>query len=91
MGQEIRVDSDGKWEVVRAGGGAAVNTQVDFSCAAHDTTGGVETKVRSAANIAACGVDVFIVKAGSEHAVTAMQIGYTEGWVGTWLRPCTSR
>jgi len=38
------------------------NQTVDYSVAAHDTTGGMETKISEAAMIAKLGVDVYIVK-----------------------------
>lgn len=38
------------------------NQTVDYSVAAHDTTGGMETKISEAAMIAKLGIDVYIVK-----------------------------
>lgn len=35
---------------------------VDFTVAAHDTTGGMEAKISEAAMIAKLGIDVYIVK-----------------------------
>lgn len=38
------------------------NQTVQTSVAAHDTTGGMETKIAEAAMIAKLGIDVYIVK-----------------------------
>ena len=39
-------------------------TAVEISVAAHDTTGGMETKILEAAVIARLGIDVYITKVG---------------------------
>jgi glutamate 5-kinase len=38
---------------------------VEISVAAHDTTGGMETKILEAAVIARLGIDVYITKVGN--------------------------
>jgi isopentenyl phosphate kinase len=59
--KEIAVGEDGSWKVVNP---LLEHTdkKVDYSVAAHDTTGGMETKISEAAMIAKLGVDVYIVK-----------------------------
>lgn len=39
-----------------------VSIAVETAVAAHDTTGGMSTKIAEAASIAAMGIDVFIVE-----------------------------
>ncbi|KAF4368212.1 hypothetical protein F8388_022845 [Cannabis sativa] len=64
----------------------AVKTDV----AAHDTTGGMETKILEAAMIARLGIDVYIVKAGTNHSLRALRGelrgNVPEDWLGTVIR-----
>lgn len=58
--------------------------------ASHDTTGGMVTKISEAAMIARLGIDVYIVKVGTEHSLRALD-GSLRGeipndWRGTALR-----
>ncbi|PPS17471.1 hypothetical protein GOBAR_AA03111 [Gossypium barbadense] len=59
--REIAVDEDGKWSVVKPTP-QSLNKQVEITVAAHDTTGGMVTKISEAAMIAKLGIDVYIVK-----------------------------
>lgn len=57
------------------------------SCAAHDTTGGVATKVREAAAVARLGSEVRISRAGSAAAAAAVSPdALPPGWAGTVVR-----
>lgn len=57
------------------------------SCAAHDTTGGVATKVREAAAVARLGAEVRISRAGSAAAAAAVSPdALPPGWAGTVVR-----
>lgn len=47
--------------------------QVSTSKVAHDVTGGIAGKLQAAMDIARLGIPVFIVEAGTEHALKAMQ------------------
>jgi isopentenyl phosphate kinase len=66
------------------------NQTVDYSVAAHDTTGGMETKISEAAMIAKLGVDVYIVKAATTHSQRALngdlRDSVPEDWLGTIIR-----
>ncbi|KAG8078052.1 hypothetical protein GUJ93_ZPchr0007g3477 [Zizania palustris] len=81
--KEIEVDDNGSWSIVKP----ALQKGVEISVAAHDTTGGMETKILEAAAIARLGVDVYITKVGTEHSLRALK-GDTswEGWLGTVIR-----
>ncbi len=73
---------DGEGASGCAGGG------LEFAAQAHDSTGGMETKVREAASIARHGFDVLVTRAGSEAAITALRdhpncLNPGEGWEGT--------
>ncbi|KAJ0721118.1 putative aspartate/glutamate/uridylate kinase, fosfomycin resistance kinase, FomA-type [Helianthus annuus] len=63
---------------------------VETSVASHDTTGGMETKISEAATIAKLGIDVYIVKAATEHSLTALsgklRDKIPEDWLGTVIR-----
>jgi len=63
--REVAVGPDGTWR--REG--------IEMTTAAHDTTGGIEGKVREAAGIASAGISVLIVRAGSESCRQAMLRG----------------
>ena len=93
--QEIQVRSDGGLDIPQiqaqvgvggasgggSGGGGGGAVGITSSTAAHDVTGGVAAKLQSAAAIAACGVDVVIVQAGTQHAAEAL--------AGRWPARCT--
>ncbi|PIA62907.1 hypothetical protein AQUCO_00200724v1 [Aquilegia coerulea] len=59
--REIAVDDDGNWSIVKPTL-QNMNKQVEITVAAHDTTGGMVTKISEAAVIAKLGIDVYIVK-----------------------------
>ncbi|XP_047322679.1 isopentenyl phosphate kinase [Impatiens glandulifera] len=85
--REIEVHEDGSWSVLKP---ENVNKKVTFTVAAHDTTGGMVTKISEAAMIAKLGIDVFIVQAASSHSLTALKgelkDGIPEDWIGTAIR-----
>ncbi|GAB4840072.1 hypothetical protein Ancab_020781 [Ancistrocladus abbreviatus] len=87
--REIAVDGDGSWHVVDPTL-QNMNKQVEITVAAHDTTGGMVTKILEAAAIAKLGIDVYIVKAGTEHSLKALngevKSKNPEGWLGTAIR-----
>ncbi|XP_010258212.1 PREDICTED: uncharacterized protein LOC104598036 isoform X2 [Nelumbo nucifera] len=60
--QEIAVDEDGSWSIIKPTL-EGMNKEVEITVAAHDTTGGMVTKISEAAMIAKLGIDVYIVKA----------------------------
>ncbi|KAB1994268.1 hypothetical protein ES319_D13G088500v1 [Gossypium barbadense] len=70
--REIAVDEDGKWSVVKPTP-QSMNKQVEITVAAHDTTGGMVTKISEAAMIAKLGIDVYIVKAATSHSLRALR------------------
>lgn len=87
--REIAVREDGSWSVVKP---ILEDTSkpVEFTVAAHDTTGGMVTKITEAAMIAKLGIDVYITKAGTDHSVKALS-GFLKGgipddWLGTAIR-----
>ncbi|CAM6097959.1 unnamed protein product [Calypogeia fissa] len=83
--KEIAIE-DGSWTIVDPASHAA---KVETNVAAHDTTGGMATKIAEAASIAAHGIDVLIVQAGSSHALQALKgtpIDNRGNWVGTIIR-----
>ncbi|KAL8142328.1 hypothetical protein V2J09_015360 [Rumex salicifolius] len=95
--REIAVDDDGNWEVVEpklSNANKALHLmlwkEVEITVAAHDTTGGMVTKISEAAAIAKLGIDVYIVKAATEHSLKALrgEIGshIPEDWMGTAIR-----
>lgn len=59
------VPPDGSWREAGDGVSPGGRREVRLECGAHDVSGGVETKVREAAAIAALGMDVIIAEAGS--------------------------
>ncbi|XP_062206973.1 isopentenyl phosphate kinase-like [Phragmites australis] len=63
--REIEVDDDGNWSIVKPALLQANNKGVEISVAAHDTTGGMETKILEATMIARLGIDVYITKVGT--------------------------
>ncbi|PWA35182.1 amino acid kinase family protein [Artemisia annua] len=87
--REIAVREDGSWSVVKPSFEGA-DKQVEISVASHDTTGGMVTKISEAAMIAKLGIDVYIVKAATEHSLTALsgtlREKIPEDWLGTVIR-----
>lgn len=87
--EEIVVQSDGSWKIARPEALSSI-TGVETTAAAHDTTGGMATKIDEAAIIAKSGVDVYIVEVGTQHALEAFQCssrtGLSQKWVGTIVR-----
>ncbi|KAJ7943402.1 glutamate 5-kinase [Quillaja saponaria] len=87
--QEIAVSEDGSWSVVKP---KLQNTsnQVEITVAAHDTTGGMATKIAEAAAIAKLGIDVYIVKAATSHSLRALngelRNNIPDDWLGTVIR-----
>ncbi|XP_039139449.1 isopentenyl phosphate kinase isoform X2 [Dioscorea cayenensis subsp. rotundata] len=59
--KEIAVDEDGNWSIIKPLLGH-LKKEVEITVAAHDTTGGMETKIAEAAAIAKLGIDVYITK-----------------------------
>lgn len=87
--KEIAVDEDGNWRVVNPAP-ETMNKEVEITVAAHDTTGGMVTKISEAAAIAKLGIDVYIVKAATKHSLKALK-GEVQGtipddWLGTAIR-----
>uniref|UniRef100_A0A803MNK0 Isopentenyl phosphate kinase n=1 Tax=Chenopodium quinoa TaxID=63459 RepID=A0A803MNK0_CHEQI len=83
------VDEEGSWRVVNPAP-KSMNEQVEITVAAHDTTGGMVTKISEAAAIAKLGIDVYIVKAATDHSLKALK-GEVKGkipddWMGTAIR-----
>ncbi|GKU99625.1 hypothetical protein SLEP1_g12441 [Rubroshorea leprosula] len=87
--REIAVDEDGSWSVVNPEVENR-NKQVEITVAAHDTTGGMETKITEAAMIAKLGIDVYIVKAATSHSLRALsgelRHSIPADWLGTVIR-----
>nr|CAB3478392.1 unnamed protein product [Digitaria exilis] len=87
--REIEVNDNGSWSIVKPGLLQGNNKGVEISVAAHDTTGGMETKILEAAVIARLGIDVYITKAGTEHSLRALKGDVStdsEDWLGTIIR-----
>ncbi|XP_010044461.2 isopentenyl phosphate kinase isoform X2 [Eucalyptus grandis] len=85
--KEIAVREDGSWSVVKP---PLEDNHVKMTAAAHDTTGGMETKISEAAIIAKLGIDVYIVQAATTHSIRALS-GELKGnipddWLGTAIR-----
>ncbi|KAF3674545.1 putative salt stress root protein RS1 isoform 1 [Capsicum annuum] len=63
-----------------------LSSTVEFTVAAHDTTGGMVTKITEAAMIAKLGIDVYITKAATDHSVKALsgilKGGIPDDWLG---------
>ncbi|KAJ0980216.1 hypothetical protein J5N97_008471 [Dioscorea zingiberensis] len=86
--KEIAVDEDGNWSIVKPTVGH-LKKEVEITVAAHDTTGGMETKIAEAAGIAKLGIDVYITKAGTIHSLRALkgEVGNVpDDWLGTVIR-----
>ncbi|KAE8807919.1 glutamate 5-kinase [Hordeum vulgare] len=86
--KEIEVDDNGGWSIVKPALQGNRNG-VEISVAAHDTTGGMETKILEAAAIARLGVDVYITKVDTEHSLRALKgdvNASSDDWLGTVIR-----
>lgn len=88
--REIAVSEDGSWSVVKPTL-KEMNKQVEITVAAHDTTGGMVTKIWEAAMIAKLGIDVYIVKAATDDSLKALRgelkgNNVPEEWLGTVIR-----
>ncbi|MCO5605837.1 hypothetical protein L7F22_060021 [Adiantum nelumboides] len=87
--EEIVVHTNGSWEITRPKI-LSLKTGVETVTAAHDTTGGMATKIAEAAIIAMSGVDVYIVQVGTRHALEAFNCtsrhSLSKEWVGTIVR-----
>lgn len=87
--KEIAVDEDGNWRVVNPAP-ETMYKEVEITVAAHDTTGGMVTKISEAAAIAKLGIDVYIVKAATEYSLKALkgevQCNIPHDWLGTAIR-----
>ncbi|GAU43224.1 hypothetical protein TSUD_241140 [Trifolium subterraneum] len=63
---------------------------IELTVAAHDTTGGMKTKISEAAMIAKLGIDVYIVKAATSHSLKALngdlRNSIPDDWLGTVVR-----
>ncbi|KAL1569826.1 isopentenyl phosphate kinase-like isoform X1 [Salvia divinorum] len=84
--REIAVRDDGSWSVLQP----KLQDEVEITVAAHDTTGGMVTKITEAAMIAKLGIDVYIVKAATEHSARALKgplpHNIPNDWLGTVIR-----
>ncbi|XP_047954997.1 isopentenyl phosphate kinase-like isoform X1 [Salvia hispanica] len=84
--REIVVHEDGSWSVLQP----KLQDEVEITVAAHDTTGGMVTKITEAAMIAKLGIDVYIVKAATEHSARALKgplpHNIPDDWLGTVIR-----
>ncbi|XP_059074342.1 isopentenyl phosphate kinase isoform X2 [Cryptomeria japonica] len=91
--KEIVVKEDGSWSVVKPLL-PHMNNAVQTTTVAHDTTGGMATKIFEAAVIAKIGIDVYIVQAGTDHSWRALkgELPKTEedNWIGTIVRSSQS-
>ncbi|KAH9614541.1 hypothetical protein KSS87_019185 [Heliosperma pusillum] len=87
--REIAVDEDGNWSVINPAP-ETMSKQVEITVAAHDTTGGMLTKISEAAAIAKLGIDVYIVKAATDHSLKALkgevERNLPDDWLGTAIR-----
>ncbi|CAN0923578.1 Isopentenyl phosphate kinase [Linum grandiflorum] len=88
--REIAVTEEGSWSVVKPSLENA-NKPVEMTVAAHDTTGGMATKIAEAAMIAKLGIDVYIVKAATCHSRKALSGEIRRGsipddWLGTVIK-----
>ncbi|GFQ02051.1 isopentenyl phosphate kinase [Phtheirospermum japonicum] len=87
--KEIAVREDGSWSVLKPEL-QDMSKQVEITVAAHDTTGGMVTKISEAAMIAKLGIDVYIVKAATDHSERALngllREDIPDDWLGTIIR-----
>ncbi|KAK6157889.1 hypothetical protein DH2020_012137 [Rehmannia glutinosa] len=82
--REIAVREDGSWSVLKPEL-EDMSRPVEITVAAHDTTGGMVTKISEAAMIAKLGIDVYIVKAATDHSARALQGLLKENIPDDWL------
>ncbi|CAK8536650.1 unnamed protein product [Lathyrus sativus] len=84
--KEIAVAEDGSWSVIKP----KLQNSIELTVAAHDTTGGMKTKISEAAMIAKLGIDVYIVKAATSHSLKALngdlRNSIPDDWLGTVVR-----
>ncbi|WVZ11402.1 hypothetical protein V8G54_015932 [Vigna mungo] len=84
--KEIAVADDGSWSVVKP----KLQNSIELAVSAHDTTGGMKTKISEAAMIAKHGIDVYIVKAATSHSLRALngdlRGSIPDDWLGTVVR-----
>ncbi|KAG1347856.1 isopentenyl phosphate kinase [Cocos nucifera] len=83
-----KVAEDGSWSIVKPKLPHA-KKEVEITIAAHDTTGGMETKISEAAMIAKRGITVYITKAGTDHSLRALKgeiHSSPDDWLGTVIR-----
>ena len=85
----IAVDRDGHFKVEeddrsRNSNPQGITGDIVFASAEHDTTGGMEAKVKDAINIVRHGFDVLVTKAGTDAAFEAMH-DYPECLSSHWL------
>ncbi|OWM89509.1 hypothetical protein CDL15_Pgr024257 [Punica granatum] len=71
------VNEDGSWSVLKPRLKDS-SRQVEITVAAHDTTGGMMTKISEAAMIAKLGIDVYIVKAKNFTSLLSLSLCYFE-------------
>ncbi|PIN07752.1 Isopentenyl phosphate kinase [Handroanthus impetiginosus] len=87
--REIAVQEDGSWSVLKPKL-QDTSRQVEITVSAHDTTGGMVTKIAEAAMIAKLGIDVYIVKAATDYSARALNGHLREDipndWLGTVIR-----
>jgi glutamate 5-kinase len=86
---EVLVAPDGAWTIqgtaaptaaaaaaiVAAGSPQASHAELQFSAAAHDTTGGIATKIAEAAGVVLSGSPVVIAQAGTASGAAAVLLG----------------
>ncbi|XP_064952436.1 isopentenyl phosphate kinase-like [Musa acuminata AAA Group] len=89
--RKIAVDEDENWMIVKPKL-QHEKMGVEITVAAHDTTGGMKTKISEAATIAKLGINVYITKAGTPHSLRALrgEVGDApDDWLGTVI--CSSK
>lgn len=91
--RQISVFEDGRWIVSDP---PKFKDLVQTESVEHDTTGGMASKIDEAATIAAKGIPVLIVEAGTDHALKALKGDPlrlhqpSDDWIGTIIRPYLS-
>ncbi|THU45108.1 hypothetical protein C4D60_Mb02t14390 [Musa balbisiana] len=89
--RKIAVDEDENWMIVKPKL-QHEKMGVEITVAAHDTTGGMKTKISEAAMIAKLGINVYITKAGTPHSLRALRGEVDDApddWLGTVI--CSSK
>ncbi|GJM93038.1 hypothetical protein PR202_ga09556 [Eleusine coracana subsp. coracana] len=92
--REIEVDDNGSWSIVKPASLQGNKNGVEISVAAHDTTGGMETKILEAAMIARLGIDVYITKpkSPSRKRLPPFPVSFTGSQDGhEWFSSCFAR